>query len=249
MFKKILVLGAASLMLLPIAQADEATQALLKKADSYRLSDDHIQVENQIIVKKNGQVDKDRLYSVLLSGSKKSLVLMRSPAEKGQKVLMLGDDYWLIMPSSQRPMRITPTQKLLGDASTGDIATLTWAGDYDGKIVGEEACEEGAKARCTHLSITSQRKGLTSARIELYLAVGSAEPVHADLYVQSDKLAKRSKFIVDKIEGRRMVRDMVILDQIEKSRETIVRYISRKVRKTPEEWFNPMFLTRAEIDG
>ena len=105
MFKIILVLGAASLMLLPIAQADEATQALLKKADSYRLSDDHIQVENQIIVKKNGQVDKDRLYSVLLSGSKKSLVLMRSPAEKGQKVLMLGDDYWLNMPSSQRPMR------------------------------------------------------------------------------------------------------------------------------------------------
>ena len=248
MFKKFFVLAASSLMFLPLAQADEAVQTLLKKADAYRLSDDHIQVETQIIVKKNGQLDKDRLYSVLLSGTKKSLVLMRSPAEKGQKVLMLGDDYWLIMPSSQRPMRITPTQKLLGDASTGDIATLTWAEDYDGKIVGEEPCEEDAKARCTHLSITGQRKGLTYARIELYLAVGSAEPVRADLFVQSEKLAKRSRFVIDKIEGRRMVRDMIILDQIEKSRETTVRYIGRKTRKAPEEWFNPMFLTRAEID-
>lgn len=37
--------------------------ALLKKADAFRLTEDHLQVENQIIVKKNGQIDKDRLYS------------------------------------------------------------------------------------------------------------------------------------------------------------------------------------------
>lgn len=248
MFKQTLVILALSLSLAPAAHADEAVQALLKKADAFRLSEDHLQVENQIIVKKNGQVDKDRLYSVLLAGSKKSLVLMRSPAEKGQKVLMLGDDYWLIMPNSQRPMRITPTQKLLGDASTGDIATLTWSGDYDGKIVGEEACDEGSKERCTHLSLVSQRKGLTYAHIELWLTAGAAEPVRADLYVQSDKMAKRAKFVIDKIEGKRMVRDMVIFDQIEKSRETIVRYVSRKARNAPDEWFNPMYLTRAEID-
>jgi glutamate racemase/predicted negative regulator of RcsB-dependent stress response len=34
------------------------------------------------------------------------------------------------MPGSARPLRITPMQKLLGDASTGDIATLRWAEDY-----------------------------------------------------------------------------------------------------------------------
>ncbi|MEN9490597.1 MAG: hypothetical protein RJA63_1046 [Pseudomonadota bacterium] len=248
MSRKILLLAALCLGLSTAAQADDGVQALLKKADAFRLTEDHLQVENQIIVKKNGQIDKDRLYSVILAGTKKSLVLMRSPAEKGQKVLMLGDDYWLIMPSSQRPMRITPTQKLLGDASTGDIATLSWAGDYDGKIVGEEPCEEGGKERCTHLSLVSQRKGLTYAHIELWLAVGSAEPARADLYVQSDKLAKRAKFILDKIDGRRMVRDMVIFDQIEKSRETTVRYLSRKARQAPDEWFNPMYLTRAEIE-
>ena len=60
-----------------------------------------------------------------------SLVLMRSPAEAGQKVLMLGDDFWLLMPGSQRPLRITPAQKLLGDASTGDIATLAVDAVFD----------------------------------------------------------------------------------------------------------------------
>lgn len=248
MSRKHLFLAALGLTLATAANADDAVQDLLRKADAFRLTDDHLQVENQIIVKKNGQVDKDRLYSVILAGTRKSLVLMRSPAEKGQKVLMLGDDYWLIMPSSQRPMRITPTQKLLGDASTGDIATLNWAGDYDGKIVGDEPCAEGGTARCTRLALSAQRKGLTYARIELWLAAGSAEPVRADLYVQSDKLAKRAHFLLDKIDGRRMVHDMVILDQIEKSRETTVRYLSRKARSVPTDWFNPMYLTRAEVE-
>lgn len=248
MFRKQCLIVALGIALSTAAHADDAVQALLRKADAYRLTDEHLQVENQIIVKKNGQIDKDRLYSVILAGTQKSLVLMRSPAEKGQKVLMLGDDYWLIMPSSQRPMRITPTQKLLGDASTGDIATLNWAGDYDGKLVSEDACEEGSAARCTRLALSAQRKGLTYARIDLWLAAGSAEPVRADLYVQSDKLAKRARFLLDKIDGRRMVHDMVILDQIEKNRETTVRYLSRKTRSVPDDWFNPMYLTRAELE-
>jgi len=233
--------------LLPFAHADDNIQALLKKADAYRLSETAMQVETQIIVSKNGHPDKDRQYLVLVRENRQSLVLMRSPAEKGQKVLMLGDDFWLIMPNSQRPMRITPTQKLLGDASTGDIATLNWAGDYDGKIVAEEPCEEGSKARCTHLSLSSQRKGVTYARIELWLAVGSAEPVRSDLYVQSDKLAKQARFVVDKVDGRRLVKEMILSDQIEKSRETTVRYLTRTPKRAPDEWYNPMFLTRAEI--
>jgi hypothetical protein len=54
---------------------------------------------------------------VFVQDQHRSLVLMRSPAEQGQKVLMLGDDFWLLMPGSQRALRITPMQKLLGDAS------------------------------------------------------------------------------------------------------------------------------------
>jgi hypothetical protein len=78
------------------------------------------------------RLDKERRYTVFTQAQRRSLVLMRSPAEAGQKVLMLGDDFWLLMPGSQRPLRITPSQKLLGDASTGDIATLSWADDYGG---------------------------------------------------------------------------------------------------------------------
>ena len=50
--------------------------------------------------------------------------------------------------------------KLLGDASTGDIATLSWSGDYRAELVGEEPCQPNEQARqCLHLSLHATRKG------------------------------------------------------------------------------------------
>jgi len=93
--------------------------ALLKTADRYRGGSDNLQVDTLITqIGQDGLAEKERRYTVFAQAQHKSLVLMKSPAEAGQKVLMLGDDFWLLMPGSQRPMRITPSQKLLGDAST-----------------------------------------------------------------------------------------------------------------------------------
>jgi hypothetical protein len=186
---------------------------------------------------------------------------MQSPAEKGQKVLMLGDDFWLLMPASQRPLRITPMQKLLGDASTGDVATMSWAQDYSGKVVGEEACEpvqaelkpapsatvpkrEAAMLQCLHLSLNATTKGVTYQRIELWIGKSRFDPVRADLYVLSDKLAKQARFVMDKPLAPTMVLEMVLTDQVSNHKTTHVRYLSRKARQIPTEWLNPMFLVR-----
>jgi hypothetical protein len=174
---------------------------------------------------------------------------------------MLGDDFWLLMPNSQRPLRITPMQKLLGDASTGDIATMSWAEDYTGKLVGEEACEAPASnsadasttagsvaqkqaSTCLHLSLIAARKGVTYQRIELWLGKTRHEPVRADLYVLSDKLAKQARFVMDKPAAPTMVTEMVLTDQVSNHKTTHVRYLSRKERVVPQEWLNPMFLVR-----
>jgi hypothetical protein len=219
--------------------------ALLKDADHFRMSADNLQVETQVTVfNTDGSPDKERRYTVFAQAERKSLVLMQSPVEKGQKVLMLGDDFWLLMPGSQRPLRITPMQKLLGDASTGDIATMNWAGDYSGLIVGEEPCQPESKATCLHLSLQAQRKGVTYQRIELWIGKTRHEPVRADLFVQSDKLAKQARFVMDKPTNPGTVSEMVLVDQLSNKKETRIRYLNRKDRTVPAEWLNPMFLAR-----
>lgn len=224
------------------AQAADDVAALLKAADRYRTGQDNLQVETQVsVLNRDGTPDKERRYTVFVQAEHKSLVLMRSPAEAGQKVLMLSDDFWLLMPASQRPLRITPSQKLLGDASTGDIATMSWADDYTGSVVGEEKCGDQA---CLHLSLQATRKGVSYQRIELWLGKQRSEPISADLYVQSDKLAKQARFVLDKPAAPTMVTEMVLLDQLSNHKETRVRYVSRQSKVVPETWLNPMFLAR-----
>ena len=228
-------------LLASAAHADEVAQ-LLKAADAYRTGQDNLQVETQVsVLNRDGSPDKERRYTVFVQAQHKSLVLMRSPAEAGQKVLMLGDDFWLLMPGSQRPLRITPSQKLLGDASTGDIATMSWSEDYAGTVVGEDKCDAQP---CLHLSLNATRKGVSYQRIELWLGKARHEPIKADLYVQSDKLAKQARFVFDKPAAPTLVTEMVLLDQLSNHKETRVRYVSRSPKAVPEAWLNPMFLAR-----
>lgn len=241
-----LALAAAVLPLGTYAQTPDVS-TMLKAADKFRMSADNLQVETQItVLNADGSQDKERRYTVFAQAKRQSLVLMQSPAEKGQKVLMLGDDFWLLMPNSQRPLRITPMQKLLGDASTGDVATLSWADDYTGTLVGEEACEAPASPTktCWHLSLNAARKGVTYQRIELWLGKARHEPVRADLYVLSDKLAKQATFVTDKPAAPTMVTEMVLADKVSNHKTTHVRYLSRKDRVVPEAWLNPMFLVK-----
>jgi len=237
-------IAAAALALLVSSTFAQDVPTLLKAADRYRMGSENMQVEAQISVfNADGSPDKERRYTVFAQAKHQSLVLMQSPAEKGQKVLMLGDDFWLLMPNSQRPLRITPMQKLLGDASTGDIATMSWAEDYTGTVAGEEPCGEPKQA-CTHLSLAANRKGVTYQRIELWLGKVKHEPIRADLYVQSDKLAKQARFVTDKPAAPTLVTEMLLQDQLTSKKETRVRYLVRKEHSVPEAWLNPMFLAR-----
>lgn len=241
-FLAALLAAGAALAFHPAHAAPDDAAALLRAADRWRLADEGQQVETRVqVLGAGGAVEKERLYTVYVQPGHRSLVLMRSPAEAGQRVLMLGDDFWLLMPGSQRPLRITPLQKLLGDASTGDIATLSWAEDYAGTVVGEEDCEGRP---CIHLQLKAVRPGVSYQRIELWLAKPRHEPLRAQLYVQSDKLAKQARFVLDRPEAPTAVAEMVLRDELSTHKETRVRYLSRARKRVPEAWLNPMFLAR-----
>ncbi len=228
-----------------VAEAQDV-KTLLREADSFRLTAQAERVETEVRVLKGGKLDKTRLYNVYVKPGRRSLVVFRSPSERGQKLLMQGDDFWLVLPTSQRPLRITPLQKLLGDASTGDVASLTWAEDYDGLVKGEET-REGVP--CLKLDITGQRKGVSYPRIVLYLAKDDRRPVFAELYVASDKLAKEAAYQMGNIGGHRQVVAMVLTDRIQKDRVTEVHYLSRVPKALGDEYYNPAFLVRSDIEN
>jgi hypothetical protein len=242
------------------AAAADDVGALLRQADAYRLPAASMRVETDVELYRNDALDKERSYTVYLKPGRRSLVLMKSPVEAGQKVLMLGDQFWLLMPESQRPLRITPSQKLLGEASTGDIANMTWSEDYDGNVVDEMDCpqppagliEEAPPAkphRCLHLDLAAARSGVTYTRIDLYLDKSSRLPIKADLFVGSGKQAKEAWYIARKSDGQLRIMAMALIDHIQVNRRTLVRYRSLTAKEAPDEFFNPAALVRNSLSG
>ncbi|MDR2154469.1 MAG: outer membrane lipoprotein-sorting protein [Burkholderiaceae bacterium] len=231
---------AAALALHPVTAAEMSARQRLQQADGYRGPADDMQLDVRVVAQtKDGGEPKERRYTVFVQAGHKSLVLMQNPAERGQKVLMLGDDYWIIMPGSTRPMRITPMQKLLGEVAAGDISNLRWSEDYSAAEAGEESID-GAPA--VRLTLQANRKGVTYQRIELWVGKERSQPLKADFYVQSDKLAKSAAFVLDDPAKPTRVTAMALTDALGNNRETRVFYSGQKPRTVPQAWLNPMFL-------
>ncbi len=237
--------GAAALLFSVCALSQGADLAtILKKADAYRLPDSSAQIETLVQTFKNGEPDKEKRYQVLIRPGGKSLILFQSPGEIGQKVLMSGDDFWMLLPGSARPMRITPLQKLLGDAATGDIATMTWSGDYEGTIQGH--CSYAGQA-CLELELTATRKSLSYQRVVLQVAANDYRPLHADLYAATGRRLKQASYLVEQRDGRASVTRITLRDEIQTARETVITTVSSKPRQFGDELFNAMYLSRNDL--
>ncbi len=243
-----LALGGLLLIAGTAVKADDVA-ARLARADAVRLPDAEAKVELRVRVYEGEVVDKERHYTVYSRPGHRSLVLFRSAGEAGQKVLMLDDDYWLFMPNTRRPIRITPMQKLLGDAATGDVATLTWSEDYRGQRVADGVTAEpcAADRPCRELELRSTRAGTTYERIELLLDAADV-PVFARLYLTSGKLAKEASYTLGEAEGRQRIVAMTLFDRINRNRRTEIEYLTITPAAVPDKYFNPAFLVRENLD-
>ncbi|MES2675759.1 MAG: outer membrane lipoprotein-sorting protein [Pseudomonadota bacterium] len=218
---------------------DQEANEWVKIVDSYRQFSESIKVTTRIQVINNGEKEKEKLYEVYIKPGRKSLVVFKSSGENGQKVLMLDNMFWLLMPKSPRPIRITPLQKLLGDATTGDIATMSWHEDYD--AVKESPVEiDGVKV--DSVMLTAKVQGVSYKSIRLFLARESHKPLKAEFYVSSGKLAKYASFVIHNTGKREQIIKMELTDAIQKGRVTLVEYLSNESYSIDDKYYNPQFL-------
>ncbi len=221
---------------------------MIKNADNYRLDESSAKVVSEVKLYQNGELDKTRQYHVYTRPDRESLVLFKSQVEAGQKMLMLGDNYWLLMPKSRRPIRITPMQKLLGEASVGDISTLTWSEDYQGEWVGETQVEiansGSAPIAANQLKLVAKTGGASYQAIDLWLDASNDFPIKADLYLRSGKLAKQAWFTEGDRSGQKRVVEMTLLDQIQPAKKTVIEYQDVQPMALDDKYYNPAYLSR-----
>lgn len=209
--------------------------ALLRHSDSYRNGWPAYSLRVKITNYEAGKSDEEHLYEVSQKGTDKTYVEFLTPREKGRHLLMLGDDMWIYLPDTSRPVRITPLERLSGDASNGDVARTNYAVDYTAKYARAEKL--GAE-NCYVLDLTAKRKGATYQRILYWVREEDARPVRAEFYLTSGKHIKSATFDEYASSGGKMLlRRLTLYDEIRHNSRSVLEYSGAAQRNLPDKLF------------
>jgi len=210
-------------------------EALLKRSDAYRNGWPSYVLRVKITSYESGKPDEEKLYQVSQKGTDKTYVEFLSPRDKGRHLLMLGDDMWVYLPDTSRPVRITPLERLSGDASNGDVARTNFAVDYTPVFV---RMEKVGTEECYLLELTAKRKGATYQRILYWLRVEDARPLRAEFYLTSGKHIKSATFDEYGLSGGRMLlRRLTLYDEIRHNSHSVLEYSGSAPRELPDKLF------------
>ena len=208
---------------------------LLKHSDTYRNGWPSFVLRVKITTFETGKSDEEHFYEVSQKGTDKTYVEFLTAREKGRHLLMLADDMWIYLPDTSRPVRITPLERLSGDASNGDVARTNYAVDYTPVYLRSEKVGD---VPCHLLELTAKRKGATYQRILYWVREQDARPVKAEFYLTSGKHIKSATFDEYSDQGGRMLlRKLTLYDQIRHNSRSVLEYSGAAPRTLPDKLF------------
>jgi hypothetical protein len=175
-----------------------------------------------------------------------SLVTFHAPPRvRGQMLLMRGRNLWFVRPDVRRPVPISPRQRLLGAASTGDVASTNYAADYRADAMTTRPC---GSEHCHVLELSAISDDVTYPHIRYWVSVEREVAVRAEFITSSGRLFRTAEFEYDNTlvyDGTTtpFVSRMVIRDEVGNG-ETILEYRDIEAVDIPARRFEPQFLVR-----
>ncbi|HSY24269.1 MAG TPA: outer membrane lipoprotein-sorting protein, partial [Polyangiaceae bacterium] len=127
------------------------------------------------------------------TGQYRNLVRYTAPArDVGKLVLLDGGSMWFYDPASKASIRISAQQRLIGQASNGDVLTVNLAHDYSAKILGEEAIADADhQTRSTwHLDLAAATGDAAYARLETWIEKDTYHPIKSKFYSDGGRVLK-----------------------------------------------------------
>lgn len=198
------------------------------------------------------QVDTSTLISYSRTqqqgGQFASLIRFVLPArDAGKLMLKNGNDMWFYDPVAKASVRLSPQQRLLGQASNGDVATVNLAQDYKATLIGEEAIQDGERrTRKAHkLALTAASPDVTYASIEMWVDAENNRPLKARFFAESSRLLKTAYYRRFQLQlGMERPTETVIIDGLNPQSVTLMRFSDYLARTIPDKWMQRDFLPR-----
>jgi outer membrane lipoprotein-sorting protein len=233
--------------------AAPAAEAILTASDAIRNPGQPFSVTVTLTEFQSGkQVDSSTLtsYSRLpqQGGQYSSLVRFVLPArDAGKLMLKNGNDMWFYDPTNKASIRLSPQQRLLGQASNGDVATVNLARDYKPALAGEEEVQDGERRmrKAYKLALTAVSPDVTYASIEMWVDAENNRPIKARFFAESSRLLKTVYYRKFQPQlGMERPTESVIIDGLNPQSVTLMRFSDYVARTIPETWMQRDYLPR-----
>lgn len=228
-----------SLLLRTGPQTDESSQ-ILNRIDHFRVPFNDFFIRIRITSYEKERIKETAVFDAYISGAEKSLVIAKDYKTKDLKLLYVEENMWVHLPHTYRPLRITPVQRLMGEASNGDVARVNLSGDYEVERLGTVNLDG---VLCLKLKLTAKKKSATYHRIILYVREKDYRSVRAEFFLLSGKHFKTAHYDEYRpIAGKMILSKMTIFDALRKGSKTVFEYILIQEKNLPSKYFNKNYL-------
>jgi outer membrane lipoprotein-sorting protein len=238
------------------AQAQTA-QEIVAGADKIRNPGQPFRVTDTLIEYVGGaarNTDTLVVYAKVDAASGQFRTLVRyidPPRDAGKMVLLDSTVLWFYDPASKASVRISPQQRLIGQAAIGDVLTVNLALDYTSTLAGTESIQDSTRKPrdCWHLDMKAASDRATYNRLELWVEKGSFYPIKAKFYSDSGRLLKILYYanFVERLGGIRPT-EAIIIDAVDTSLVTKLQFGDYKYQDIPETWFQRDYLPRLRVE-
>ena len=182
------------------------------------------------------------------SGQYRSLVQFLQPArDNGKLMLRQGFDIWFYDPAAKNSIRVSPQQRLLGQASNGDIMTTDFSLDYDVTLAGEEVIKDATRQERSvwKLHMIQANPAVTYHSIDYWVDKENYRPVKGKFYAKSGRLLKIAYYrkFAEHL-GEHRPTDVLIIDGVDTSKVTRMQFRDYQYTEMPEAWFQRAYLPR-----
>lgn len=235
------------------AWATPDPHAVLAASDAIRNPGRPFSVTVTLTEFQNGkQVDTSTLVSYARAqeqgGQFASLVRFVLPArDTGKLMLKNGNDLWFYDPTTKASVRLSPQQRLMGQASNGDVVTVNMAKDYRATLLAQEEVQDGERRKrdSYKLGLTANGPDVTYPAIEIWIDAQNNRPLKARFFAESGRLLKTVYYRrFEQQLGVERPTETVIIDGLNPQSVTLLRFSDYVTRAVPDAWLHRDFLPR-----
>ena len=224
MFKSLTLLGLMLIVPVVANSQTRSAQEILAASDDIRNPPKPFSLTTTLTEYRGGK-PADRMvlkvYSKneLKGGQYRSLIRFLEPERDRDKMMLKeGNTLWFFDPAAKSTVRLSPQQRLLGQASNGDVVTVNLARDYTATLGPPETVTDGDRQPrdCWRLDLDGTAEDVTYAHIELWVDKTNDYPVKGKFYSDSGRLLKTAFYRRWENQlGRDRPTETVILDGVD----------------------------------